>query len=498
MIRTEYEPRGSKFMHTEQVITSSDFSREVVFYCGEGVAYPPFLEPCSISEEVWHSFVQRLVGYFEERYSGQDLTQLPRVYFTLLLEAVGGFRTGHLGPRRLSFERYMNQNFGEGKWGFEHLLNGKKVDFSEILGLYEEAYVAYFRNNSELVDWLVKNYRDVYDTSPSNVESGEDYQIQETLQAGLHLQDVAIRRALRKLGKTFQGDRLLQVRGKESEGYCLSPGQLPMLPNYCNYKYLPRGWWKRNSIECWYQATRVVTVEGFGQEIIPEHQWSNFRLLGVERVLARFFLALIPQLMKSGSDNQVSSVPFWLLPYSSYPRDLCGKIRPFETSEILHVLEFFLPTYNFLVSALVPSQKEEFKKFNNRAKKIIVELRVFHQNSKANQSELFEKLIERLPQVSQKEGVNLETFNSSSLEFSLRLPEPWRSAFEAFQSTIEKPFGADGSIYRPSDYYSRAFCLNFRHPLHSEELLAVLLLNIYLFNMACSEVNQHHNFGSSI
>ena len=63
---------------------------------------------------------------------------------------------------------------------------------------------------------------EVYDNSFTNIESGLDYNIQETYST--HLQDVFIRRALKILGKEFKGNHPIEIRGRghESEGYCLN------------------------------------------------------------------------------------------------------------------------------------------------------------------------------------------------------------------------------------------------------------------------------------
>ena len=48
----------------------------------------------------------------------------------------------------------------------------------EALQLYVEAYVAHLGASPDVLDWLVKTASDVYDISPTDVDSGTDFTIQ--------------------------------------------------------------------------------------------------------------------------------------------------------------------------------------------------------------------------------------------------------------------------------------------------------------------------------
>jgi hypothetical protein len=69
---------------------------------------------------------------------------------------------------------------------------------------------------------------DVYDDDPSNVESGLDYSKRGELRT--HIQEIAIRNCVKRFGRKFGGDKLLQIRDRIGEhplSLALSPGQVP-------------------------------------------------------------------------------------------------------------------------------------------------------------------------------------------------------------------------------------------------------------------------------
>jgi len=107
-----------------------------------------------------------------------------------------------------------------------------------------------------LVEWIVQTAADVFDHEADKVASGLDYDAQA---GGLtHLQDVAVRRSLLRLGRWFSGDRLLQIRGLRSEAYTLNPGIVPFhFPEAIRRPELA-GWWMSGSIESFWQSNKVV------------------------------------------------------------------------------------------------------------------------------------------------------------------------------------------------------------------------------------------------
>ncbi len=112
---------------------------------------------------------------------------------------------------------------------------------------------------------MLNTASDVYDTSPTNVEAGFDYEKQET--PNNHIHDVAIRRAVLRLGQWFHGDHLMHVRWVESEGFRINPGVVPfhlphlIVPGEIN-DYGGKGlWWRANTIEDFYQRNKILEVK---------------------------------------------------------------------------------------------------------------------------------------------------------------------------------------------------------------------------------------------
>ena len=139
---------------------------------------------------------------------------------------------------------------------------------------YEEGYFEYFRTNPSVLDWLVTTASDVYDTDPSNVQAGLSYDFQET--PNNHIHDVAIRNAVLRNVRNFNGDHLVHVR-PEKEGNKLGPHKIPFhLPEMIyrgqtSYKGNARDfeknppWWVAigvpDSVEMFYQQNKVLEIE---------------------------------------------------------------------------------------------------------------------------------------------------------------------------------------------------------------------------------------------
>ena len=132
------------------------------------------------------------------------------------------FRPGSLGRNRDAKLLAWNQLFDKGRWRLAYRWADRTLVYHDALQLYEDAYMAHLQSNPNLVEWICATASDVYDNAESNVESGLDYRIQET--GATHLQDIAVRRCLMRLGRWFRGRKLLEIRGRQSEGGCLTQG----------------------------------------------------------------------------------------------------------------------------------------------------------------------------------------------------------------------------------------------------------------------------------
>ncbi len=184
------------------------------------------------------------------------------------VENQGVFRPGFFGADKAAIIARLNEWFGENNWQIGYLVNGKMVGREEVLRLYEDAYVEYFRANPEQLKWLLSEASDVYDTALSNA-GRMNYDDQET--PDNHYHDIAIRRAVTRLGKSFQGQRLIHVRGPRTEGYSLNPGYIPFHKPELIVKPQLAGWWRPYSIEAFYQSAKEIILISAAVEPRPEY-----------------------------------------------------------------------------------------------------------------------------------------------------------------------------------------------------------------------------------
>lgn len=206
----------------------------------------------------------------KERRRRRTILELKRSEFLRSYRRKGYFRPGFFGEdRQVIFDR-LNEWFGEGNWKIGHMVEGQFISPRKALDLYEDAYFEFFKTQPDELEWLVKNAKDVYDNSLSNIESGTNYDKQE--KPDHHYQDIAIRRVLKRLGRKFEGDEYIQIRGLLSKGYRLNPGLVPFHRLDLLLRPELSGWWKPNSVESFYQSTKVIILE---DSILPVETLSK-------------------------------------------------------------------------------------------------------------------------------------------------------------------------------------------------------------------------------
>ncbi len=168
-------------------------------------------------------------------------------------------RPGFFGSKKDEIIRQYNEMFGEENWRLMWQWNDGVVPYIEACQLYEDGYYADSFNREDLWKKLSKTASDVYDHTPTNVESGLDYTLQEG--TATHLQDIAIRRVMMRRGWKFEGDELVQIRSHSQYwGENLSPGKLPFhMPEMIVEPRL-ESWWDKDTIEDFYQSNKVVQV----------------------------------------------------------------------------------------------------------------------------------------------------------------------------------------------------------------------------------------------
>lgn len=82
---------------------------------------------------------------------------------------------GYLGGRREQLVERMNKLFGPENWTLGYRFADKFISRDDALALYLKSYEKFLRDNPNYTANLLSRARDVYDTSPSNVESGTDW-----------------------------------------------------------------------------------------------------------------------------------------------------------------------------------------------------------------------------------------------------------------------------------------------------------------------------------
>jgi hypothetical protein len=167
-------------------------------------------------------------------------------------------RPGYLGKKRDEIIASWNRKYGPENWRIAYTWGNGVIERDFAIQLYEDAYYEFFKANPAKLNWLTSVAADVYDTALTNVEAGFDYLWQET--PSTHLQDVAVRRTVIRLGQCFRGDRLIRIRSTDSEGYDLSPGLVPFhLPQLIVVPKIP-GWWRPDTVEDFYQSNKILQI----------------------------------------------------------------------------------------------------------------------------------------------------------------------------------------------------------------------------------------------
>jgi len=185
------------------------------------------------------------------------------------------YRPGFFGRRRDVKVLELDMQFGKGGWRLAHvvpIMGGAYTEDRYKTGtrhqayafveackkLYEESYYFYLVRHPDTVDFIC-SFGEVYDNALTNRESGLDYEKQEAFST--HIQDIAVRNVLARLGRRFEGnpEHPLQIRGPESEGWILNPGNIPFrTPEIITVPSLRPSWAGPGSVEDAWQSMKWV------------------------------------------------------------------------------------------------------------------------------------------------------------------------------------------------------------------------------------------------
>ena len=176
-------------------------------------------------------------------------------------------RPSYSGPTKRTRDGDRDTLYGCGRWRTAFSWGGRIIRYVDALYLYEDAYLEHFRAHPDDLDWIVNTACEVFDNSETNVLSGLDYAVQEA--ATTHLQDIAVRRCLVRLGLWFKGDHLVEIRARDSEGYRLNPGQIDFHRLEMIVQPEPRSWWRPGSVESFWQSNKVFQVKAAALAELP-------------------------------------------------------------------------------------------------------------------------------------------------------------------------------------------------------------------------------------
>jgi hypothetical protein len=182
------------------------------------------------------------------------------------------FCPGHLAGHRDEKHAQWDKQYGKDNWRLTWIYGKTYLDFLGVCAVYEDAYYQFLVNNSNVAVALVNEACQIYDDQPSNILSGLDYTKQETDRT--HIQDIAIRRCMMRMGLHFEGDQLIRIRqekGNHALSMILSPGRVPFHKSRLILQpELEPTWWQLGSVESFYQSNRILQTRFGNCQYIPD------------------------------------------------------------------------------------------------------------------------------------------------------------------------------------------------------------------------------------
>lgn len=170
-------------------------------------------------------------------------------------------RPGYFGRRRDEKIAAFDAKYGRDNWRLVWIVGDTVCEFVDACKqFYEESYFRWFKDHPEQVDFVC-TFTNCIDNAPTNVDSGCDYTIQEAFST--HIQDIAVRNVLRRLGRWFTGDngQLLVIRSRDDNGYRYGPGNIPFYaPELITQPSLCPPWAQRGSTEDAWQSCKWLQV----------------------------------------------------------------------------------------------------------------------------------------------------------------------------------------------------------------------------------------------
>jgi hypothetical protein len=169
-------------------------------------------------------------------------------------------RPGFFGRRRDELIAGLNARHGAENWRIVWIVQERICNFEQACKeFYEESYYRWLKSNAAAVEHIT-SFSEVYDNSITNIASGLDYQKQEAF--ATHIQDIAVRNSLRRLGVWFRREHKgpMQIRGA-GEGAQYNPGHVPFYdPALITKPSLRPQWAAEGSVEDFWQSNKWIQV----------------------------------------------------------------------------------------------------------------------------------------------------------------------------------------------------------------------------------------------
>lgn len=185
-------------------------------------------------------------------------------------------RPGYFGRRRDEKLASFDALWGQGNWKIAWLVRKPDAeldikdlptapyevsDFADAcIKYYERSYVEYLKGRTEDLDFIC-SFGECIDNDYSNIQSGRDYLKQESW--ATHIQDIAVRNALQRLGRKFEGpaNKILVIRSKDSNGYKFGPGNVPFYdPSLIMKPSRAPAWCSLDTVEDFWQSNKWLMV----------------------------------------------------------------------------------------------------------------------------------------------------------------------------------------------------------------------------------------------
>lgn len=170
-------------------------------------------------------------------------------------------RPGYFGRRRDEKVAALDEAHGKGKWRLAWVAGELALDFAEAcFRFYEESYFLHLKNRPTDLQFIC-SFGECIDNAPTNVLSGCDYTKQEAFST--HIQDIAVRNVLRRLGLKFEGppEKILVIRSQDSNGFKYGPGNVPfMTPGLIQQPSLCPRWAEEGTVEDFWQSNKWCQV----------------------------------------------------------------------------------------------------------------------------------------------------------------------------------------------------------------------------------------------